>query len=367
MSINRHNYEEFFLLYVDNELTQAEKSEVENFVSYNEDLAREFNTLKESVLKPGNEEFIHKTNLYKQTEGITAANCETYFLLHVDNELTGAEKYAVETFVLQHPETQANFTLLHQTKLEVEPVVFQNKELLYKKDERKLVWMNWSRIAIAALFAGVAIALYFIIPSNQVQQLQADIKQPVNTTNTVNLPPVAATNGTVNKASSVLTPNPSSPIVVIGATKSPLTSTKNSSTVKQPAIKIIESNKQENTSIATLNRPQPVEVSISEKITLPAENKLAAEITPQLASNKIITEKKQPDVEATNLAHQTMYREIDTDADERENSFLFGSTRINKNKLRGLLKKASGLFDKKADKADNEKTIQIASFEIKGK
>jgi hypothetical protein len=367
MSISRHNYEELFLLYVDNELTKAERLDVENFVRSNEDLARELNALKESVLKPGNEELLDKTNLYKQAEGITPANCETYFLLHVDDELTGAEKYAVETFVLQHPESQANFSLLHQTKLETEPVVFQNKELLYKKDERKLVWMNWSRIAIAAMFVGVSISLYFIIPSNHVQQLQADVKQPVNATNTVNLPPVATINGTVNKSSSALIPNTSSTTVVNGATKSPLTSTKNSRSAKQPAIKKIESNRQDNASIATLDRPHPVDVSISEKITLPVDNNLAAEITPQLASNKIITVKKQLDIEATNLAHQTVYREIDTDADERENSFLFGSTRINKNKLRGLLKKASGLFDKKADKADNGKTIQIASFEIKGK
>lgn len=367
MSINRHNYEEFFLLYVDNELTKAERLEVESFVRFNDDLARELTALEESVLKTGNEEFFDKTNLYKQSEGITLANCETYFLLHVDDELTAQEKYVVETFVLQHPETQPSFSLLHQTKLEAEPVVFQNKELLYKKEGRKLVWMNWSRIAIAAMFASVAIALYFIIPSNHVQQLQADVKQPVNHTITGNLPIVATIKGTVNKSSSVIIPNTSSTIVVNGATKSPITSTKNSSAVKQPAIKIIENNKQENASIATLNRPHPVDVSLGEKIKLPVDNNLAAEIMPQLASNKIITEKKQPDVEPTNLAHQTVYREIDTDADERENSFLFGSTRINKNRLRGLLKKASGLFDKKAEKADNEKMIQIASFEIKGK
>ena len=367
MSINRHNYEEFFLLYVDNELTKSEKIEVENFVLNNEYLVREFNALKESVLKPGNEEFLHKTNLYKQAEGITLANSETYFLLHVDDELTGDEKYAVETFVLQHPETQANFSILHQTKLEAEPVVFQNKELLYKKEDRKLVWMNWSRIAIAAMFTGVAMALYFIIPSNHVQQLQADVKQSPKHTNTSNLPTVATIKGTMNNSSPVVIPNTASTNVVNGVTKSPSTPTKNSRTVKQPAIKIIESNNQENASLATLNKPYPVDVSISEKIRLPGTNNLAAEITPQLVSNRINTENKQPDVEATTLTHQTVYREIDTDADEKENSFLFGSARINKNKLRGLLKKASGLFDKKAERADNEKTIQIASFEIKGK
>lgn len=365
MSINRHNYEEFFLLYVDNELTKEERLEVENFVRNNQDLAREFDALKESVLIPGNEIFLSKTNLYKETEGITLANCETYFLLHVDEELTKDEKYAVEKFVLQHPETQPNFTLLHQTKLEAEPVVFQNKELLYKQEDRKVIWMNWSRIAIAAMFAGVAIALYFLIPSGHVQQLQPGTEQTaVNTTN--NLPGGAKTGEDVKNNVPGITPKTAPSTVAIVAVKTPSIPIKTRRRVEQSVINTIERTNQQDATIATLTSPHPVEVTVTEKSINPANKNLATEIT-QLASNKVNMNNKQDGEETKDLVQQTVYREIDTDADERENSFLLGSARINKNKLRGLLKKASGLFDKKADKAENEKTIQIASFEIKGK
>ncbi len=44
MIINRHNYEECFILYWDNELSASQKQAVENFVKENQDLQEEFNT-----------------------------------------------------------------------------------------------------------------------------------------------------------------------------------------------------------------------------------------------------------------------------------------------------------------------------------
>jgi hypothetical protein len=60
-----------------------------------------------------------------------------------------------------------------------------------------------------------------------------------------------------------------------------------------------------------------------------------------------------------------VYREVASQDDEEEKSFFIGSAEINKNKLKGLFKKAAGIFGKKNDKEDGERSLRIASFEIR--
>ena len=52
MNINRNNYEEYFLLYADNELTDSEKAEVLMFLKENRDLEAEFRMLHHTICKP---------------------------------------------------------------------------------------------------------------------------------------------------------------------------------------------------------------------------------------------------------------------------------------------------------------------------
>lgn len=65
MTINTTNYEEYFLLYIDNELSAEEKTAVENFMEENPLYQNEFKLLQQTVLSPENIEFEDKVLLYR--------------------------------------------------------------------------------------------------------------------------------------------------------------------------------------------------------------------------------------------------------------------------------------------------------------
>jgi hypothetical protein len=68
MKINIQNYETYFLLYIDNELSAADRSEVELFIQANPALANELTSLKQTVLVPESIAFEDKTLLYRYDE-----------------------------------------------------------------------------------------------------------------------------------------------------------------------------------------------------------------------------------------------------------------------------------------------------------
>ena len=68
MDINRNHYEEYFLLYLDRELTPDEMQEVERFLRENADLKKEFDLLHDTILSPEQVIFEPKEMLYREEE-----------------------------------------------------------------------------------------------------------------------------------------------------------------------------------------------------------------------------------------------------------------------------------------------------------
>ncbi|HEY1870341.1 MAG TPA: hypothetical protein VGG71_04745, partial [Chitinophagaceae bacterium] len=64
-SIKETNYEEYFLLYIDNELSAAKRAEVEMYVLQHPKLQDEFTTLKQTVLIPETVSYVDKADLYR--------------------------------------------------------------------------------------------------------------------------------------------------------------------------------------------------------------------------------------------------------------------------------------------------------------
>jgi len=170
MKIDRHNYEEFFLLYIDNELNVDQKKQVEAFVLANTDLEEELIMLQQSKLVADHSfVFDGKESLMKEESAINMSNYEEWLLLYTDNELTREQKIIVEKFAEEHEHVKKELDLFLQTKLEPQEIVFADKASLYKTEEKvRVVSLSWWRIAAAAvLLIAVGLGTYSIINDNK--------------------------------------------------------------------------------------------------------------------------------------------------------------------------------------------------------
>lgn len=158
MKIDRHNYEEFFILYWDNELTAVQKQAVENFVNQNADLREEFEILGETRFTPDAVQFKEKDFLLNDSF-INITNYEEQLLNYIDDEVTVEERKEVEKFVGQHPAAQKELTLFQKAKLQPEAeVIFPDRSVLYRREEKpvRVISMTWFRVAVAAAIILIA-------------------------------------------------------------------------------------------------------------------------------------------------------------------------------------------------------------------
>ena len=161
MNINRHNYEEHFILYWDNELTASQKQAVENFVKENADLQEEFKLLGETRFTPDNNTQIEEKEFFLNNSFINITNYEEQLLNYIDDEITAGQRKEIEKIASRYPAVQQELTLLQKTKLQPEAeIVFPDKSSLYRREEKvRVISMIWFRVAVAAaiiLIAGFA-------------------------------------------------------------------------------------------------------------------------------------------------------------------------------------------------------------------
>jgi hypothetical protein len=153
MKIDRHNYEEFFLLYIDNELSVDQKKQVEAFLSANPEFEEDFVMLQQARLVADDSiVFDGKESLMKDASEVNMSNYEEWLLLYVDNELTTEQKLLVEKFAAANPHVKEEWDLFLKTKLEPQEIIFADKSSLYRKEEKvRVIHMSWWRIAAAAI------------------------------------------------------------------------------------------------------------------------------------------------------------------------------------------------------------------------
>lgn len=343
VTINRHNYEEFFLLYSDGELSEAERQSVDIFIDQNPDLKQELDILLQSKLDVDEHVVLEdKTALYKSVSTVHLGNYEEQFLLLLDDELSETGKKDLAQFIQRNPELQNSFIVLQSLQLPKEHIVFADKQSLYKKDKKPVIWLQWRKLAVAAAIMGIALLVWNITPSRKSvpefalkQEIKKETVPPQHIIKTEIENTVIPEKNNIASAEKTIQPKAKNSFATIKETV-------------QPKEIILPSNKEQKDVLA-----QNAVVKNNADAIKPANNNQEPVIYKTLAGTD--------DAEPKNVFKQTVYKELNTDAENEKSSVYVGSVEVNKDKLRGLFKKAKGLFNKAKNDDDN---VAIANFAV---
>ena len=381
MKISRHNYEEFFLLYVDNELSSEDRRMVEDFVQLHPDLNEELELLSQFKFTPDddivfdNKEELLKVNLPAGQAGgetpVSLNNYEESFLSYIDNELTAGEKAAVEQLVKINPSAKKELDLLLQTKLQPETIVFANKESLYRKEEKiRSLPVRWWRAAAAILILALGLTAVLVMNNKsiddvpvaknpgtpKVSPVENKVDQPVQEAMADNNNSIAPAN---QQASAGKDDKQSA---------APAYAQQNNEREKE--------NKQAQKVISPANNPLPVqkeEVLIANNNNKPSNNLPTPENNPYVnGENPVVAKVNTPNekTEIKNIPAVTNQPAPPSNiiqATYTNNGEELVQNDGKKNKLRGLFRKAARTFEKRTDidPTDDDNRLLVGGFAIK--
>jgi hypothetical protein len=371
MRIDRHNYEEYFILYMDNELDADDRRMVEAFAQLHPDLKEELELLLHYKLIPDTDVmFTGKEELLKLNGEsiITASDCEEWFTLYIDNELTSAQKKLVEQFIANHPSLKKELDNMQRAKLQPEQVAFPDKESLYRKEEkvRPLVPRWWRVAAAAILILGIGVATYSVLnkkPGNTKNDIAKDTDQNNSIQNPV--APKQQNTAGINSPAENTAPDISSEKKNNDADK---TARPDNTLAESKNERIVNDKKSGDPVI--INKDEPV---IAEnKNDKPSNNLPEPEDNPYLrkpSQNNDVTgigdKKALTDNDVTlpvSKPSDYINAKSTTPGDES-----FAETDGKKNKLRGLFRKVTRTFEKRTDieATDDDERLLVAGLAIK--
>ncbi len=381
MKINRHNYEEFFLLYVDNELSSEDRRMVEDFVQLHPDLNEELELLSQFKFTPDddivfdNKEELLKVNLPAGQAGgetpVSLNNYEESFLSYIDNELTAGEKAAVEQLVKINPSAKKELDLLLQTKLQPETIVFANKESLYRKEEKiRSLPVRWWRAAAAILILALGLTAVLVMNNKsiddvpvaknpgtpKVSPVENKVDQPVQEAMADNNNSIAPAN---QQASAGKDDKQSA---------APAYAQQNNEREKE--------NKQAQKVISPANTPLPVQ---KEEVLIANNNNKLTNNLPTPENNPYVNGENPVVAKVNTPNEKTEIKNIPAVTNQpAPPSNIIQATYTNngeelvqndgkKNKLRGLFRKAARTFEKRTDidPTDDDNRLLVGGFAIK--
>jgi len=375
--ITRENYEEFFLLYTDNELSVAERQEVERFVNHHPDLREEWEALLQCRLSSEqhigypDKQALRRTEAGEQPGSAAEHRYTDYFLSYIDGELDAKDRAKVEA-LLREPRHLQELGALQRTISRPDPaIVFPDKARLYRKEkDRRIISLPWIRLGAAAAIAG-AVALVFLLAGTRRHAAGPEI---VLSRHSVPAPhPTSAasatgktTSGATKKITATVTPLTTGTLYTsTGQRKQEKTGTK-----KDPPARVEKKGEQQDLAV-TGNRAEWT--AILPRTTEPVKGLQDNPITAlpsrslqdvgEISANVHLAVQTGIPKEQSSFATQHLREEAN---DQQNNNFVADETAVPaKGKLRGIFRKVTRVFGKTADRdKDGNRQVLVGAFQF---
>ena len=356
--ITRDNYQEFFLLYIDDELSAADRLVVEEWVTANPDYREEWESLLQCRVFPEEEMvFRDKKTLLRSTgdKALEENNYADYFLSYIDGELNGKDRLMVEAFIRQHPSKQLELEQLRQTVSTPDTtIVFPDKNSLYKNERHRRVIGLYRLLAGAAavLLAAVTLLLIHDHPAGEPALVKNTAPTPVSPA------PPQVSPAQINKK------EPSPVTSATTAALHPKKKTHHPSPVQPPPLAVdrTEAGKQENKISGVAMAPQEHDPAdgvktggVSQAAGLP------------LATGSSLTAGSYPAARQTNIPRELSSFATQALQEDNEKRIATASEPASpgKSKLRGLFRRVARNFGKTADRdGEGKREVLISAFQV---
>ncbi len=168
MDINRHNYESFFMDYLDGEMSPDQVIKLMSFLKENPDLKTELEEFEEISVEPDKKRFESKISL-KKTFIVNDSNFDIFCIASLEGDLTNEEATLFQNWLQQNPLKAREFELYKKTRLIPEKITFGFKSTLKKSSVVRIFTPKVRAYFSAAASIIILITLYLFIskPDNE--------------------------------------------------------------------------------------------------------------------------------------------------------------------------------------------------------
>ncbi len=176
ININRNNYEEYFIDFLDGNLNQTEREQLFLFLDANPDLKKELENFDGELVIKGEVSYENKSILLKKSllAEVTSTNFDELCIASLEGDLNQAEEKYFQELIDEDSKKRKEFEVFKLTKFShEEAIVFKHKHVLKKIAKPRFKW-NYAIISTAASII-ILMGIYFLLPKQNTPLIEKPI------------------------------------------------------------------------------------------------------------------------------------------------------------------------------------------------